>query len=285
MFKEIAIDPAAVSTSYRDFSYIVEKFGVSEGRLIAAFPSKWKRSVFEAAQVRLRGTVDLKRIEERLHKLPPEVLWFRGRPGEGCKHDWLAAAVVEHRRQPFEAIVAAKSLDEPGVVFASELDGEHPSFRPNRQRHVRRDAFSMSECCGPVLTDALHIKLVDPHFDAGAARFRRPFLEFLRRARPGARVDIFRGDREDVAHLVRRLNQTLSDKKPEGVEVRLFLRPQDSMHNRFVLSEIGGLAFQIGLDDQDGGDRHEDLVTLLEPVPWGVEWQIYQGDDSIAHWV
>lgn len=65
MFKEIALDPAAVTTSYRDFSYLVEKFGISEGRLIAAFPSKWKRYVFEAAQRRLHG-IELKRIVERL---------------------------------------------------------------------------------------------------------------------------------------------------------------------------------------------------------------------------
>lgn len=285
MFKEIAIDPIAVATSFREFSYVVEKCGISEGRLIAAFPSKWKRAVFEAAQHHLRGKVELKKIEERLHKLPATSLWFRGRSGDGCREDWLAAAVVEHGRWPFEAIVASKLLDVPGVVAVSDLDGEHSCFQPNRQWHVKREAVSMADCCGPVLSAARHIKLIDPHFDAGATRFRKPFLEFLRRARPGARVDIFRGDREDSGHMVQRLNQALAGMKPEGVEVRLFLRPQEPMHNRFVLSEIGGLTFQIGLDDQDSGSRPTDLVTLLEREPWAIEWQNYQGEDHVGRWL
>lgn len=284
MFKEVAVDPIAVASSYKDFRYIIEKFGVPEGRLIAAFPSKWRRYVFQAAQARLKGTLDLKKVEERLRKLPPDIFLHRERPGAGCSENWLAAAVDEHRRLPFEAIIASEFVDEPGVVTVSDVDGDHPCFLPNRQRHVNRNAAAMADCCGPLLTSSRHIKLIDPHFDAGAARFRRPFLEFLRRVSAETRIDIFRSDREDAAYLVQRMEHTLRDNKPARVEVRLFIRPQGPMHNRFVLSEIGGLSFQVGLDDQDDGDRPMDLVTLLERDPWLVEWQNYQGDDSVGSW-
>lgn len=284
MFKEIAVDPAAVSTSYRDFSYIIEKFGISEGRLIAAFPSKWKKFVYDAAQTRLRGTIELTKLEHRLRDLPSEVFMSRGRPGEGCTQNWLHAAVQEHRRVPFEAIIASERIDEAGVILATELDGEHPCLQPNRQWHVPRQAVDMADCCGPLLASGRHIKLVDPHFDAGTPRFRRPFLELLKRVKTGSRVDVFRGDSVDSDYIIERVRQTLLGRKPEGIEVRLFLRPQAQMHNRFVLCETGGLCFQIGLDDQDGSDRTDDLVTLLERGPWRTEWDIYRGDDSIDCW-
>lgn len=58
------------------------------------------------------------------------------------------------------------------------------------------------------------------------------------------------------------------------------------MHNRFVLSEVGGLSFQIGLDDGNGDeDRPIDLATLLELDSWAVEWQNYQGVEHVGRWL
>ena len=58
------------------------------------------------------------------------------------------------------------------------------------------------------------------------------------------------------------------------------------MHNRFVLSEVGGLSFQIGLDDGNGDeDRPIDLATLLELDSWAVELQNYQGVEHVGRWL
>lgn len=108
MFKEIAVEPAAVAVSDLQFRYIVEKFGIAEGRLIAAFPSKWKRFVYEAAQAKLRGTAELSKIEVRLRGLTDDFFYFQGRPGDGCSQNWLEAAMIEHERAPFDAIIAAE---------------------------------------------------------------------------------------------------------------------------------------------------------------------------------
>ena len=96
MFKEIAVDPAAVAASYLQFNHIIDRFGIPEGRLIAAFPSKWKRLVYEAANSQLKGHLDLKRIEERLRNLPQSSLLSKERPGQGCDEDWVGAAIEEH---------------------------------------------------------------------------------------------------------------------------------------------------------------------------------------------
>lgn len=283
MFKEIAIDPAAVAASYIQFNNIIDRFGIPEGRLIAAFPSKWKRLVYEAANAQLKGHLDLKRIEERLHKLPATAFLARERPGQGCAEDWVRAAIDEHRRLPFEAIIAAAVVGEPGFLQPADVSTEHPSFVPNRQWHVRRDAVSMANCCGPLWSSSFHVKLVDPHFDAHARRFKRPFLEFMRRVRPGTTIDIFRSDQMDASHCVTGIHRALHDWRPGGIVLRLFLREHDVMHNRFIMSGGGGVSFQIGLDEDATGERPVDIVTILQTEVWSREWGAYTGDDCVMH--
>jgi hypothetical protein len=282
MFKEIAVEPAAVASSYLQFNHIIDRFGVPEGRLIAAFPSKWKRMVYDAANAKLKGQVELKKIEERLSKLPSTVFLSRERPGAGCAENWLRAAVEENRREPFEAVIASDAVEEPGFLQPADVSVAHRSFAANRQWHVKRDATSMASCCEPLLTRSRHVKLVDPHFDANSRRFKRPLLEFIRRVRPGTTVEIFRGDGIDVGRAAEGIQRAFDGCGRIGIELRLFLRPQAPMHNRFVLCDGGGVSFQIGLDDDASGDRPEDIVTILQDDVWSQEWNAHAGNDYIA---
>lgn len=283
MFKEIAVEPAAVATSYRDFSYIVEKFGIPEGRLIAAFPKRWKALVHDAARSRLHS-MELKRVVERLNELPKDCFVFLGRPGDGCDVNWLEAAIAEHKRQPFDAIIAANADPEGIAVSAQELDATHPCLRPNRQWHIERTAEAMTRCCAPLLRAGLHIKLIDPYLDANNDQHRRPLVSFLQCVKPGARVDVFCGDRKDQGHLHRGIERALEEARTESVEVRLYLRPQATLHNRYVLTQGGGLFFSTGLDDHNDGSKRTDEVGVLEPGIWSVQWEKYSGDDPVACW-
>lgn len=282
MFKEIAVDPAAVASSYLQFNHIIDRFGIPEGRLIAAFPSKWKRLVYDAANAKHKGQLELKKIEERLSRLPSATFLSRERPGAGCAEDWIRAAMSEHRRSPFEAVIASYAVEEPGFLLPADVSGAHPSFSANRQWHIRRDSESMGNCCEQLLTHSRHIKLVDPHFNANSRRFKRPLLAFVSRVRPGTTVDIYRGDDIDVGLASHGLQQAFDSWVAKGIELRLFLRPQATMHNRFVLSDGGGVSFQIGLDDDASGDRPEDIVTILQEDIWSREWSTYAGNDCVA---
>ena len=284
MFKEIAIEPAAVASSYMDFKNIIEKFGISEGRLIAAFPSNWKSQVYEAAKARLSGTTDLSRLEIRLGKLTKGSFYRRSRQGNGCSKDWLTAAIAEHARLPFDAIISAASSESPMVFAAGELDNKHHCLQPNRQWHIDRDATVMASCCAYLLSSARHIKLVDPHFDLNKARYRRPFAEFLKHVQPGATIDVFRGDNYGPASAAQHLTAVLNTIRPVGVQVRMFFQPQSPMHNRYVLTNAGGLYFQTGLDDKDHGDCVTDEVGLLEHDVWQVQWDRYEGIGPVAVW-
>lgn len=284
MFKEIAVDPAAVAASDLQFRYIIEKFGVAEGRLIAAFPSKWKKFVYQAAQARLRGTAELSKIEVRLRGLTDDFFYFQGRPGNGCAQDWLAAAEAEHQRVPFDAIIAAEGNARGVVVPAHELDATHPCLQPNRQWHIERTAEAMTQCCAPLLSAGSHIKLVDPYLDGNNDRYLRPLVAFLRCMKPGARVDVFCGDGKRHDHLCRGIERVLGIARPEGIEVRLYLRPQATLHNRYVLTQGGGMFFSTGLDDHNQGENRTDEVGVLESAIWALQWKKYSGDDPVACW-
>jgi hypothetical protein len=285
MFKEIAIDPAAAITSSRDFNYIIEMFGIHEGRLIAAFPSKWKRLVYQAAEEKHKGTLELLKIQVRLSQITNSSFIRKNRPGEGCENNWLQAAVNEHERLPFDWIISTKNITYPPVIDAEELDGSHPLKAPNRQWNILRRAKEMGQCCAPILNCSKHIKLIDPHFDAGALRFKNPFLEILKYVEPGAIVDIFRGDeRVEANTAIRRLDEALQNVILNGIKVRLFLSNQASMHNRFILSEIGGIAFHSGLDEDWSTDRPEDIVHVLQENIRLNEWLKYSSDNPIFCW-
>lgn len=286
MFKEIAVDPAALASSYLQFNHIIDRFGIPEGRLIAAFPSRWKRLVYDAASkahINVPGHLDLKRIEERLSKLPKSAFMFRQRPGDGCDVDWIASALQEHKRLAFDAVITSNPVPEAGFVIPSDVNSEHPNFVPNRQWHVHRSASPMSKCCAPILSESQHVKLIDPHFKPARPKFSRPFFAFLDLIRPKATVDIYRCDDCDPNEVAKDLDRILIDRPKKGSLLRLFIRPKPEMHNRFVLGDCGGLSFQIGLDEDDsGGERPDDIVTVLQTEIWRREWDEYEDESPVA---
>lgn len=284
MFKEIAVDPDAITGSYRDFAYVIEKFGAPEGRWISRFPKRWKALVYESAKAKLGGTKELSKIEERLRRIADNILIANGRiPPEGAA-SWIDTAVQEHLTRPFDAIIASIHRDDPPVVAISDLDSDHPCLAPNRQWIVARDAARMVACCAPLIQSSRHIKLVDPHFDPTAARFRRPLAAMLAHAPIGSVVDVFRGDNISAAFAIQEYGARISAIRPQGVRVRLFLRPQDPLHNRYVLTSRGGIAFLTGLDDANGGPKVDDDVFVLDTTTWQARWATYAGNDAVAEW-
>lgn len=284
MFKEFAVEPDAITSSYRDFAYVLEKFGIPEGRWISRFPKTWKALVYESAKAKLGGTTELSRIEERLRRIADDILMPSGRSPSAAAADWIDAAVIEHRARPFDGILASIHRDDPPVVAVAELDSEHPCLAPNRQWIVARTAPDMAACCAPLIRISRHIKLVDPHLDPTAPRFRRPLAALIAEAPAGSLVDVFRGDNVLAAYAVQEYGPRLAALKPQGVRLRLFLRPQDPLHNRFVLTNRGGLAFLTGLDDANGGQKTHDDVFVLATSTWQARWADYAGDDAIAEW-
>lgn len=284
MIKEFAVEPKAIVSSYRDFSYVIEKFGVWEGRVISEFPSKWKRLVYAAAQSAHSGGIELKRIEERLRTLPKGILMAMSRPG--ASGEWLEQALNEHKRQPFDYILSLNEVDMPEVVPIDNFDGNHQCLAHTREQIIKREPAVMANACDFLLKTASHVKLVDPHFDLMHSRFREPFLQFVQRLRAGTLIEIFRDSEVITSALLERANRHLPISLPQGIKVRLIVRPDDDpMHNRFLMTNHGGVRFGVGLDAAGDGAAQEDEVSLMLANVWQARWTQYSNGDVVGEWV
>lgn len=286
MIKEFAVDPAAIVSSYQRFSYVLEKFGIWEGRVISAFPSNWKRVVYETAQSTHAdsGGVELKRIEERLKTLPKGILMAMSRPG--ARGEWLEQVLNEHKRQPFDFILSLADSEVPEVVAIDAFDGNHPCLAHTREQIIKREPAVMASACDLLLKTASHVKMVDPYFDLTHSRFREPFVQFIQRLRPGTLIEIFRNSEVAFAALRDRANRHLPKSLPQGITVRLIVRPDDEpMHNRFLMTNHGGVRFGVGLDAAEEGAVKEDEVSLMLADVWRARWLQYANGDVVGEWI
>ena len=70
---------------------------------------------------------------------------------------------------------------------------------------------------------------------------------------------------EKMRVLVRRLSQ-----KQDG----------EQLHNRYILSDFGGVSFGYGLDEGNEGER--DDITLMDRDQYKLRWCQYSGDPPAA---
>lgn len=285
MIKEFAVEPKAIVSSYRDFSYVIEKFGVCEGRVISRFPKIWKRLVYEAAQARHRGTVEGKRIEERLSRLSDEVLIAMSRhAGNG---EWIEVAIAEHQRQPFDYLLTNTPQGFDEAVPVENLDGEHPCLKITREISIPRQPEAMASACAFLLKTAKVIKLIDPHLDFSKSRFREPFKAFMKHVRSGTQIEIYRGidDGGPSREFLRQnAEQFLPNALPAGVTTRIRLLPAGPIHNRFLLTDLGGIKFGVGLDVAGHNTAPEDELSLMVPDVWQARWSQYAGGELLGEW-
>lgn len=68
---------------------------------------------------------------------------------------------------------------------------------------------------------------------------------------------------------------------PVGITVQVFLHSEAAMHNRFILTSVGGASYHTGLDDnEDGNSTPTDVVSLLAPSVLATEWATYSGQTA-----
>lgn len=283
MIKEFALEPDVLATSFRDFTYFIEKFGVSQGRLISKFPGNWKKLVYQAAQASLRGSSELSRIEVRLRAVSDDVLFAAVRAGGDGTQPWINRAVAEHGHQPFNAIIArGNHVVHADVLVAADLDETDARFQASGQRHITRTATEIVGCVRLLLSAAKTVKLVDPHFNPSKPRWRRMLVNVLtalsNNGQTGVTLEIHRAENALPGNLKPFFDPIIPGICPAEVAVEVFLHPEAAMHNRFILTNIGGASYQTGLDDnEDGNSTPEDVVTLLAPDVFGKEWGTYSG--------
>ena len=287
MLYEYAVEPVLLN-NWKDFRYFTEKFGVSQGRFISRYPKRWKKMVYES--LASCGEIERKRIEVSLETLDGCVL-KRSQSQWDNQQDWLTNAEAEHFRRPFYAILARTNPNQRDFVLEGEgLDDTHPRWNVPRSRAVPRVAQEMADCVAPLLRVCQEILFIDPHFRPKEDRYQRPLREFLTVLieRPlnefPVRVEIHTGEDLGAGFFKAECQKWLPNITPKGMKVRLVQWRQknggEKFHNRFILTDKGGVMFGVGLDDSDGADGETDDVTLLDEDVYKLRRKQYTSDPA-----
>ena len=292
MLHEYAVAPEVVATwvDRDEGRYFIGKFGIGSPRIISRYPRKrWEKQVWKAWQACDRDSqLDRKRMEELIARLSHAMVqrlhaaWHPGR-------SWAENAVEEHHRVPFHAILAQRNpKPEPAILVADDLDETTRRWNHPRSTTVRRTAEDIADAVGGMLRAATDIVFVDPYF----APHRGKFLKVLRaclgacfknRAVASPNIRVFSSDREQngtFEFFEMECRKRLPRILPAGQNLtirRLQERPGgERLHNRYILTELGGVSFGAGLDEGKAGSM--DDLALLERDPYRLRWGQYASD-------
>lgn len=268
MIHEFALEPQLLA-SWESFRYLTEKFGVSQGRLISRYPKRWKGQVYEALAA--CGEIERKRIEVKLQEIDAKLISRFHEWNDGI--EWLANAEREHLQRPFRAIVARDNpRNDRFVLKGGELDEGMAEWHVDRSCRVPRDAISLADKLAPLLRCAQEIYFIDMYFDPNRQRSQRTLKEFCARAMARGTAAIPRVvrflTRYDPMYVGfnEACNKTLPPLIPRGLRVEVNcleeLPDGEGLHNRFLLTDRGGVTLGWGLDE--GVASQTDDLSLMD---------------------
>ncbi|RKT46651.1 hypothetical protein [Thiocapsa rosea] len=298
MILEFAIEPEFF-TSWERCRYLTEKFGVSKGKLISRYPKRWLKMVYaNLEQDKDLGEMDRKRIEEKLSGIKEQMLYRHHDWNQSI--DWMMNAERETDLRPFDGIIGADNpRSHPHVFVFDDLDENCRSeWGMKTEYTVERTARDLASIAAPLLRISQHVVFIDPHIDPYKKGYVESLPKFLEACIIGrhnkyplkiiefiSRYKVMSFEEE----FRRQLGRELQELNSMGVVVtvkRFKIRQKeesprgaDGLHNRYILTERGGLNYRWGLDA--GGKGETDDVSLLNPATWDKRWKEYIGDNPV----
>lgn len=195
--------------------------------------------------------------------------------------EWLDEAVTSHGQEEFYAIVtlgdslSVKTRPPCTIPIGSVWKSAAWRDRANSRR-VQRTAATFQNVLRPVLRHAKSIMLIDPNIRPEEGRFFRSLQALVHTAfnRPDPNtLKVFEIHARPPAFVAStyswfegELRSRIGSLVPAGKRLRLVLwqemRPR--LHNRFVLTNFGGVTLGVGLDESDSGPDMDDWELLSE---------------------
>ena len=274
MIYEYALEPEMVANwgKPHNYRFFIREFGLGKGRLVSRYPKNWARRVWEAFTG--NSELDRKRMEELLVHLKETMVKRKDYVWDDNKESWLENALLEHERYPFSAILARKNPDgRPDIIEESDLDSKDlVAWDIPHGIIVDRKAEAMAAAISMMLSRCRWVKFIDQHISKGKYQYKlslKAFIKLLNTNRPVGppeKVEIHTGWDEDLSATSEFLRAFLEGLIPVGLSVTLYQwqeRPGGpGLHNRYILTDLGGVAFLHGLDT--GAEGEIDNIKRLD---------------------
>lgn len=283
MIHEYALDPGLLN-NWEQWRYLTEKFGISQGRLISRYPKAWKKMVHEALEA--CSPIERLRIVEKLNSIDDRMIhrfheWAR----DG---DWLTNAESENAKRPFHAIIAQTNpRADVSVLVADDLDEQTTLWIVESEVKVKRQAEALGEAVAVLLALGRKLVFIDPHFSPYKPKARKTLKAFL--AKVAARtngvpiegIEFHTQYKPEIAGFAEECFAQLPKRIPAGMKIKVIRWQEreggEGLHNRYILTERGGVRLAWGLDE--GNPSHSDDISLLQPSMFAQTWAQYCGED------
>lgn len=291
MIFEYALEPELVANWHdrQSADRFKESFGVGRGRLVSQYPNKWVQRVWGAFDSTDQNAK--KRLEALLTALT-RTMTSRGSAYNGML-SWLENAELEHVRSAFHAILARNNPRQIlSVLLGDGLDEvREPLWAVPTTATVPRQASALASAVGPLLRISKRILLIDQHFNPSESRYRNSLEVLLDDVYqhstspiPTLRVEVHLtadGDSKPTAtHFQSQCQQRMSRIIRAGMGVRFVRWHQrsggETLHHRYILTELGGLSLLHGFDEGPAGETNE--INIQSKDTYALRWAQYAGD-------
>ncbi len=295
MIQAYAIEPEAVvewAKAPLSGRYILDNFGIGNPALMAEFPKlkNWRKQ-FRQLSTSL-GDLERTRLEELFQRLTQKTICRSGYEYDGTV-SWLENAEKEDSRQPFKAIISHTSQGKVTKVLRGNSIGEWPAdkWQPERGAIVPRRASDMAAAVGSILYNSSTIIFIDPYLMPAKEEYRNSIQAFLQKcvlndalSPKSKRIEFHTSaDINNAAsdqHYKEECEKKISPLLPAGISVtfKRWGKKQDGakLHNRYILTDIGGVAFPNGL--AEGSSQEIDDVSLLTRDQYELRWKQYTSE-------
>lgn len=212
----------------------------------------------------------------------------------GDRGTWLSAVMQEHSEFPFGGILVRTTDVENSYVIGAEGLAERECLTWNPPAPpILRQPKDLAMAMAPLLRSATQIRFVDPYFDSDLPEYFEPMKEYLSAAQQrrtlgelqiqihfSVRNEQFQGKPvRDVDIARQRLDACVRNLTPllrANVKLNAFAWGEATsglrMHNRYLLSEVGGIAIGTGLDQSQHGSRQTDDLTIMSKEQLEARW-------------
>ncbi|MBW6474478.1 MAG: hypothetical protein K0B14_15230 [Anaerolineaceae bacterium] len=284
MLREYAVEPECLK-DWQNFRYLIENFGVSQGRLISRFPSSWMRMTYDACN----GFTfqQRKKLEYELERIKKSGM-IKSQRDYDVAEPWIRNALIQQERgKPFYAILTSSPFPlNCRVLVADQITAENPLWKVSRQDDCPRTPEALGNATEKFLQISDRIIFVDKMFAPLNSRWQKLLVHLIKLATVGRTNP---PEFEYHTQFNSKENQSPQDFSDEcfrslspllykdiSLKVVRWDRHPDGnfFHARSILSDKGGIDIDWGLDVGKKGQTTR--ITLMDDDVWERNWNSFQ---------
>jgi len=276
---EYALD---LTTFYKtkNIRFYLDLFGVCHGRLISQFPFDYENDVWELTE-KLED-VKKKEIRTIFQLLKKRKSFFPLWRLYDYEKNWSANALIQNSQNPFHAIITEDNIDCDQLLNPSTMSSMDDLFIARRSVKIQRDANKIAEFAEKLLWMSKKIFFIDPYFK-GSEREKINVLEKLLQTIDNSDIELadrvieYHVDKEKIPSTFKNLLiQYVKPIVPNDLNIVFILRPTEEMHNRFILTNEGGLQLGLGLMEPTPMQPSTDNIGFLDFNEWQEEYKSHR---------